>query len=145
MSKLNDDLDGFARRLVRLVRDPSIREFDLAIDGRKRGLAGERWRHLESSPDLREALRAAMPEVVDEVIFRLLMAIDNGELPLAVEDGDGQFADLGELGKHELAGSYLPPGGWVVAYAEQRYVDPLAGVDLAQFDEPEDGFDPDLD
>jgi len=128
----DSELDRFARLLVRLVRDRAIHNCDQLMTGRIRGSVGERWRHLTESKDVKEVLSSLIPDVVDEVIFELLNAIDNGDLPMGWQGTEGAFVSLEELGQREMAGWYALPsqGGWIENFSEQRYVDPIPDLQL---------------
>src|SRR2546430_1006618 len=96
---------------MRLVRDRAISEADRLACGEIRGPSGERWRALiaESSPQ--EVLRELIPEIVDQTLFQLLDAIDNGALPLVWRAEDGSETSLQDLGSSEMAG-WLVGGDW---------------------------------
>jgi hypothetical protein len=95
-------LRQFGERLVRLVRDRSISASDWRLAGGDP--VGQRWAQLIPNDDARRAMAAIIPDIVDQVLFELLNAIDNDELPLAWRTTDGSFADLSELGAGEMAG-----------------------------------------
>jgi hypothetical protein len=124
----NSDLKKFAEALVREVRDQSIASCDHLVAGHIKGPLGARWKAFTNG-DERAALTALVPDVVDQVIFHLLDAIDNDKLPLGWRRADGTFAALGELGECEMAGRYMMgKGGWLDRFATQRFFDPLADL-----------------
>jgi hypothetical protein len=102
----NPELQDFAQRLVRQVRDRSIASCDQLAGGDVKGALGVRWKSL-ASRDSREALKASIPDVVDQVIFQLLVAIDNGQLPLGWRCVDGSCSSLDQLGHGEMAGWFM--------------------------------------
>jgi hypothetical protein len=74
-------------------------------------------------------LSAIIPDVVDQVLFHLLDAIDNGQLPVGWPQVDGSLVPLDQLGRAEMAGwLMMGKGGWVDRFSQERSFDPL--VDL---------------
>jgi hypothetical protein len=93
-----------------------------------RGARGSRWTEFADGRAV-DALKALTPDVVDQVLFELLDAIDNERLPLAWRRRDGSYVSLAELGLGELAGwVMMGKGGWIDRYSAQRYFDPLADL-----------------
>ena len=71
-----------------------------------------------------EGVRTVIPDCVDETIFYLLRALDEGVLRLSyADDASGEVVDLTEAGLSELAGWFMGRGGWRAQYSEQRFVD----------------------
>ncbi|HET9768626.1 MAG TPA: hypothetical protein VFS60_17400 [Thermoanaerobaculia bacterium] len=124
------ELNRFAKALMRLVRDPAIEGADLLISARMEGPDGERWRHLVTSDDVHRALIALIPEVVDQTLFELLNAVDNGELPIEWRASDGSPTSLRDLGLGEMAGWLMASPGWRHEYSSQRFFDPFADLKL---------------
>ena len=77
------ELHRFAEMLMRWVRDPSIDSCDTLASRRMFGPTGERWRDRLAEPQAREAMSQLIPDIVDEVLFKLLHALDQGDMPLA--------------------------------------------------------------
>jgi hypothetical protein len=122
-------VDEFARRLVETVRDLAIDSCDQLVGGVGRGVLGARWREQLGAPSAREAVSELIPDVVDQVLFHLLDAIDNGLLPLAWKR-DGTFEDLADAGQGEMAGWLMAgKGGWIDQYSARRHFDPFEGLD----------------
>lgn len=121
-------LAEFAERLVQQVRDKTIIACDQLAAGEVRGPLGSRWRQA-SGMNGAAALFALIPDIVDEVLFHLLDAIDNGQLQVGLRRTDGSFASLEELGQGEMAGWIaMGKGGWIERYSDQRYFDPLSDL-----------------
>jgi hypothetical protein len=118
------ELQRFAELLMRLVRDKSIAACDTRAAGRIGGPTGQRWKAQITDERTREAVRALIPEIVDAVLFRLLNALDQGDLPLAWQAEDGSFADLYTLGTSEMAGWFMAGDGWRAQYSSQRFANP---------------------
>lgn len=65
--------------------------------------------------------------MVDEVLFELLNAIDNEDLPVAWRRLDGSWIALQNLGRGEMAGWLMgSEDGWRQRFSEQRYFDLFA-------------------
>jgi hypothetical protein len=120
----DDELREFARRLVHLVGDRAIAACDRLAAGEMRGARGEHWRSVVADATVRHALTGVIPDVIDEVLFELLNAIDNNELPLGWQRADSSFVALEELGKGEMAGWLtMGAGGWIEEFSTQRFND----------------------
>jgi hypothetical protein len=81
---------------------------------------------VSSTPE--DAARTVIPDCVDEAIFYLLQAIDQGVLRLSYTDETGEVVDLSKAGLGELSGWYMGSGGWRARYSEQRFVDDFADL-----------------
>jgi hypothetical protein len=125
---MGNELDRFARLLVRHVRDRAIEVCDHHAAGTMRGPSGRRWDEALRKPS-REAIMQLIPDIVDEVLFELLNAIDNELLPVAWLGGDGEAAALNELGLGEMAGWYAS-GEWPKRFSSQRLADLPGDVKL---------------
>lgn len=75
-------------------------------------------------------LSAAIPDVVDCVLFQLLHAIDSGELKLTFRSKSGEIVDLTEDGFSELGGWLLGSDGWCVLYSKTRWTDHIGDLQL---------------
>ncbi len=85
------------------------------------------WRRAGSH--LRNLRVSRIPwDVVDEVLFYLLHAIDEGLLRLTFTASNGVAVDLTEQGLSELAGWYMGSGGWRAMYSKERFVDDFADL-----------------
>jgi hypothetical protein len=120
------ELQRFAELLMRLVRDQAIAECDALADGRMVSPSGERWNAQLSDERAREAVRALIPEIVDEVLFEFLNALDQGDMELFWRRDDGSQVDLYDLGKSEMAGWFLAHDGWRARYSAHRFDNPAA-------------------
>ena len=110
---VNMDDDGrsaigerFARQLVEYVRDPAVKTMLAVVSGEIKGPIGESFAVADSA----ERLRLAVCHSVDEAIFRVLDAIDNGaiEVRWLTQPGSGDWHDLAGSGQGELAASTSP-------------------------------------
>jgi hypothetical protein len=124
------ELEEFGKLLVEHVRDAAIQSCDRRRRPDARGAVAARWQKAggEGGAALASTL---IPDCVDEAIFYLLNALDQGLIELRFSTRDGKEVALHEDG--ELAGWYTMTEGWVAKYSQERFVD-----DFADFD-PEDG------
>jgi hypothetical protein len=117
------ELHRFAEMLMRWVRDPSIDSCDALVSRRMFGPTGERWRDQLAEPQAREAMSQLIPDIVDEVLFKLLHALDQGDMPLAWRRENGTYVDLYDLGRSEMAGWLVgtDPACWRARYSSKRW------------------------
>jgi len=108
-------LDEFGKRLMEKVRDEVVSDWEMILSGAMKGERAERIRAtLESNP---QAIQAALPDVVDSVLHRLLSwfeadqefelcAKEAGELKPMTEESDG------------LAGELYGSRGWISRFSK---------------------------
>jgi hypothetical protein len=128
----DSELERFARALM-AVRDRSIEAVDrlAAPDTHGRSPSYQRWREvLGDSTAARDAVRALIPDIVDQVLFALLDAVDNNAFPLAWLRKDDTCVPLSELGEGEMAGSLMMSGGWRQRFSRQPSVDTFKDLTL---------------
>lgn len=80
-----------------------------------------------------DTARTVIPDCIDEVIFYLLQAIDQGVLRLSYTDEAGEVVDLSEAGLGELSSWYMGSQGWRARHSEQRFVDDFADTGGGDF------------
>ncbi len=112
-------IEEFAALLVRSVRDTTIRAGDLQSKPGVSAPVAQRWREA----GVVDTATTVIPDVVDEAVFQLLNAIDQGVLRLSFTSEEGSVIDLSEAGRGELAGWYMSSGGWRSRYSEERVHD----------------------
>jgi hypothetical protein len=117
------ELQRFAQLLMLLVRDQSIKSCDALAAGRMGGEHGKRWRDLLADSRTRAAVQELIPDIVDQVLFQLLHALDQGDTPLAWQRPDGSYVDLYDLGRSEMAGWLVARDaeGWRARHSSQRW------------------------
>ncbi|GAA1882521.1 hypothetical protein [Asanoa iriomotensis] len=116
-----DDLQEFARQLMSAVRDEAIRSCDGFLATDPRTPVGRRWANATDAAG-RDAIRMAVPDIVDEVIFHFLnRGLDQGLMPLTFRTPDGSVVDLVEVGDGELGGWFLTD--WRRRYSDERFSD----------------------
>jgi len=118
------EIEEFARTLVQQVRDAAIRNCDALLEPQAGSPVARRWKSLAESSDL----RTVIPDAVDEAVFGVLQAIDQGLLRLKYVSSSGREVDLTEEGQGELSGWYMGSGGWRAMYSAERFVDDFADL-----------------
>jgi hypothetical protein len=129
-----EELERFARLLMGLVRDRAIGECDRLAQGSVRGPSGKRWQDVISQKSPQDALAELIPEIVDQTLFQLLDAIDNGALPLHWQGEDGSVEPLSEVGLNEMAG-WVAGGDWPHEYSKKRRHDYFSDLRLIEPDD----------
>jgi hypothetical protein len=119
------EIEEFASALIREVRDAAVRDADLNLRPDARSATAKRWR--DGGPN-GPPPSVLVPDCVDEALYFLLNAIDQGTLRLKYVTNDGKEVDLGREGLGELAGWYIGPDGWRAKYSGERASD-FAGTD----------------
>ncbi len=125
---LSKELEEFGRILVQHVRDAAIQSSDRSLRPGSNDVVAMRWRAAgaQGAAALAESM---IPDVVDETIFYLLNALDQGLMELKFVGPSGQDVALHESG--ELAGWYsMSDDGWVARHSQERHVDDFADLDL---------------
>jgi hypothetical protein len=89
----------------------------------------KRWRTAMSDSNSESLARVVIPDVVDETIAQLLLAIDQEVLNLTFKALSGNTIDLPRDGLGELTGCYVGSGGWRAMYSKERFVDDFADLD----------------
>ena len=115
-------VEEFARRLVELVRDQAIRSCDVNLRPTSSNAIASRWRSVLASNESKEAFSTLLPDVVDEVIFQLLDAIDGGSIVVCAGGPGDERVDIAESGSWELSGWYAS-GDWPKRYSAERFHD----------------------
>jgi hypothetical protein len=123
--KMSAAIEEFAKILVREVRDNAVRSCDALLQPNAGSAAAQRWKELGVKPS---EFKIVIPDLVDEVVFSLLNAIDLGSLRLKFVSSDASEVDLLTEGQSELAGWYMMSGGWR-RYSAERFFDDLADMD----------------
>lgn len=121
-SMSNSKIQEFGRLLVQLVRDAAVRSCDQSIGGNGLSPVARRWRTAMGDP------RIVVPDCIDETLFQLLHAIDEGSIQLSFRDVNGEMVDLTTEGLGELAGMYMASGGWRTEFAQERFSDDFADL-----------------
>lgn len=119
------EIEEFAQLLVQLVRDVAVQSCDSALKPISNAPRAHRWRAIGAAPS---DLSTMIPDVVDDVVFQLLHAIDNGDLRVKFVSASGREIDLSEEGDGELSGWYMGSGGWRSMFSGERFFDDTADL-----------------
>jgi len=125
---MTPEIEEFAKRLVEFVRDASIRSNDVGLRSTAVGPVAERWKRAARDETPTEFARVVIPDIVDDTVFYLLHAIDEGGLPLTFTASNGKAVDLTTEGGSELAGWYMGSDGWRGTYSKERFVDDFSDL-----------------
>ncbi len=111
----------FAEALVRSVRDRAIQNCLLRLSPQATEPTAKRWKGVLAQKDLDSVRNLIIPDCVDELIFYLLVAIDDGDIRLTFTCPDGHSVDLTDAGLGELAGWYVGgEDGWREQFSRER-------------------------
>jgi len=75
-----------------------------------------------------EFARHIIPDCVDEALFYLLRAVDEGLIRISFSASSGKTVDLTIDGESETAGWFAGTDGWKEAYSKQRFNDDFADL-----------------
>lgn len=115
-------IEEFAEQLVASVRDTAVRNCDQLLEPQANSPTAKRWR----SAGLSAACgHTVIPDAVDEVVFALLLALDQGAPRMKFVSANGREVDLAEEGLGELAGWYMGSGGWREMFSNERFEDDM--------------------
>lgn len=123
-------LKEFATLLIKHVRDAAIKSCDRQLKPETTSPIAARWASAAKAGEDNHLAHTVIPDCVDETVFYLLQAIDQGNLPLTFRASNGEQIDLHTEGLSELSGWYMGAGGWRAIYSKERFVDDFS--DLAQ-------------
>lgn len=119
---MKPEIEEFARTLVKNVRDSAIRSCDQLLKPNATSPMAKRWK--KSMIDGNEsATNIIIPDCVDQTIFHLLHAVDQGVLKISFVTIEGKEVVLEQEGLGELAGWYAGSGGWRADYSNERFID----------------------
>jgi hypothetical protein len=126
--KMSPEIEEFAKLLMERVRDASIQSNDRVLLPTAQHALAKRWARAARDQSPVDFARVLIPDVVDDTIFYLLQAIDDGSLRLAYTASNGTTVDLTQQGLSELAGWFAGSDGWREMYSKERFVDDLGDV-----------------
>jgi hypothetical protein len=118
------ELEEFAKILVQRVRDAAIQSNDSCLRPDATHIVAKRWKEAGRNGTLQSIANVLIPDVVDDTVFHLLRAIDQGVLKISFTAPNGKTIDLSKEGLGELGGWYS--GGkdsWRAAYSHERFID----------------------
>ena len=109
------EVEEFARILLTNVRDEAISSCDRLLHPTPTNVKARRWHDKMIASSSEEFAKEIIPDCVDEAIFYLLDAIDNGLLGISFTATNGNTVDLTEAGRSEMAGWFAGTDGWKAA------------------------------
>ncbi|HEX4143487.1 MAG TPA: hypothetical protein VHY91_08045 [Pirellulales bacterium] len=121
------EVEEFAKLLLTCVRDEAISSCDRLLRPAARSVIALRWHNKMATAGCEEFVREIIPDCVDEAIFFLLHAVDEGLLRLSFAASNGTTVDLMADGESEMAG-WFASGDWKKAYSEERFNDDLSDL-----------------
>lgn len=124
---MTPEIEEFAKRLVNHVRDAAIQSNDRALLPTARYELARRWKQAAGDGSPEDFARVIIPDVVDDTLYYLLQAIDDGSLKLTYTASNGSAVDLTTDGLGELAGWLSGSDGWIETYSRERFADDSAG------------------
>jgi hypothetical protein len=83
----------------------------------------KRWRKAVGSLTPKAVAALVIPDVVDDCISFLLLAIDHGLIRPSFTTSDGKVVDLTTAGLGELCGFYGGSPSWRADYSRERLLD----------------------
>jgi len=120
---LTEDVKEFASLLIMHVRDSAVAACDISLNDTANGPIAKRWRRFVQKSDLLDLASEMIPDCVDNVLFYLLYAIDEGLLEISFTSSSGKIVKLNLAGESEMAGWYMAENGWRSEYSKERYND----------------------
>ena len=115
-------LDYFGEILMLEVRDRTIRNWDMILDGKMKGSVAQQVRDkmLNFNREQIEVLKWLIPQIVDLNLHNLLaMVEEHNEIKLGVYDGETN-KNINEI-SDGLAGELYTEDGWIKRFSENRY------------------------
>lgn len=125
----NEIILEFAKKLVKNVRDNSIRSCDSQLSKKSNSPIAKRWRELIDANNITELQRTMIIDCIDDVLFHLLDAIDNNKLELAYITDKKENVILSEQGLGEMAGSYAS-NEWNEQFSDERISNDFNDLDI---------------
>jgi hypothetical protein len=119
-------IQEFGHLLVEWARDEAIRNCDRRLQPGGTDPVTKRWQAAIATGSPQEALKVAIPDIVDTTIASLLRSIDQEVLRLAFTGTDGAVVDLPRDGLAELCGFFM--GEWRFKHSKERVVDDFADL-----------------
>jgi len=115
-------LDYFGKILISEVRDRTITNWDMILNGKMKGITAQKVREELSgfSDDNLEVLRWLIPKITDTSLHNLLgMVEQNNEIKIEIYDGEIK-KDITQL-SDGLEGELYTDDGWIKRFSKERY------------------------
>lgn len=114
----DNTLDLFGELLIKQVRDETISEWDMILNGKMKGVTAKEVKNRISSfnQEQLEVLKWIVPQIVDLNLHNLLFTIEESdELFVAIDDKEIKEESDG------LAGELYTEDGWIRRFSNERY------------------------
>jgi len=122
---IQEELNEFAKLLVQNVRDLAIRSCDVQLyTNNMKSPTAKRWRDAKNGGNIDKFAETVIADSVDDAIFYLLLAVDEGVLNISFNAPNGKVVSLTPDVLGELGGYYA--GEWRSKYSAERWSDDLA-------------------
>lgn len=122
---LKEEIIEFAKLLIQNVRDSSIKSGDVQLHTNNlNSPIAKRWHDAKINGEIEHLEEMIISDSIDNTIFYLLNAIDEGLLNLSFKASNGKEVNLSTDGLGELSGWYM--GEWRSKYTTERCFDDLA-------------------
>jgi len=101
------EIETFAEFIVANLRDPAIRNCSDTIN--RKGVQADRWREAFKDSSTGQLIDVIVPDVVDQVMFELLLLIDSQVIDLkwSLDDDKDPYRGTESEQEGTAAGSYL--------------------------------------
>jgi hypothetical protein len=120
------EIEEFAKTLIERARDAAIESNDRTLH--EGHVVARRWKNAATTGSPEAFAKVLIPDIVDDTIFYILQAIDDGTLKLSFTASNGKVVDLTAQGRGELAGWYMGSPGWRAKYAKERFADDFSDL-----------------
>ncbi len=115
-----EERNEFAKLLVQNIRDMAIKSCDVQLYANNmRSPSAKRWRDAKDSGNTDKFAEMVIADTVDDTIFYLLLAVDEGLLNISYNTDDGKKVNVDGDIIGELGGWYV--GEWRTEHSTQRY------------------------
>lgn len=111
-------VDEFGRRLIQMVRDQTIEDWRMIVDGKMKGERAERLRSMIGDGDA-SRINELVPEIVDSALHHLLVWLEEDtNFHISAVIGDKKVSDLADE-SDGFAGELYTDRGWVVRFSKK--------------------------
>ena len=116
-------IDEFGKILIQSVRDKSILDWDMILDGR---MKSERARRIQKEllsydDNDKKILQEIIPQIVDTTLHHLLWTLEQSDsISVAIQTDKDSISNI----KNEsdgLAGELYSEDGWIARFSKQRH------------------------
>jgi len=116
------ELDRFGNFLMRSVRDESISDWLMIINGQMKDEGSKKIRKMLSGFNDKQisAVLKLVPQIVDTTLHHLLWGIEQeDDIEITIKRGDGSKVNLSEV-SDGLAGELYSVDGWIARFSKEN-------------------------